>query len=119
MSNRANAIKKVEIVIHEKTKKLKVEDVYWIVNEKDFGKDNKIRLLPVNLEKSLIIETNIPNGTHEKKVNVTFLIPDSVLDDELSNITIDTYKDTITLPSGEKRYRFETKKIKQDLIDLV
>ncbi len=117
MSNRAGAIQKEPITRHEKTEKLKILDVYW--SDEVFGKDNRIRILPINIEKSLIIETNIPKENHEKKVEVKFLISGSVLDKELSNIIIDTYKDTVTLTSsGEERYRFEIKNATHDLINL-
>ena len=96
---------------------LKVLDVYW--TDKAFGEESKIRLLPVNIEKSLIIETDVPDAPHDKKVEIQFLIPGSVLDKELSNITIDSdsYKDTVTV-SGKERYRFEIKNITHDLIGL-
>ena len=94
---------------------LKISDVYW-TDDEAFGNDSKIRLLPINIEKSLIIETNIPQKKHEMKVEVQFSVPDSVLGEELIKVVIDNY---IGKSSDGKKYRFETKKITQDLIGLV
>ena len=104
---------KEEIEKKEIKGNLEILDVYW--TDDVFGNDCKIRLLPVNIEKSLIIETNIPIKKHDKKVEVQFFVMSSVLGKESVKVLIDNYIGTS--PDG-KRYRFKTKKITQDLIGL-